>query len=224
MSKNIVEQALSKGYSTLSEAESKELLAKYGVPIGQQALVVSSEEALAFAKEAGYPVVLKGCGRSISHKTEMGLVKLGIDCDDKLKEAFEELSSKLPDDADGILVSPMVDAKREFIAGLSTDPHFGPVIMFGLGGIFTEAIKDVVFRVAPITRVDAMEMMEGLRSRALLDDIRGLPAVNREALCDILMAVSDLATKVNGIAEIDINPILIDNDMPIAADALIKIS
>lgn len=221
---NLVEKALAEGSSTLSEAESKELLAQHGVPIGHQALLNTVDEALAFVEKAGYPVALKGCGRNILHKTEMGLVRLNIDNEEKLKNTFEDLSSKLPAGADGILISPMVDTKREFIAGLSTDPHFGPVVMFGLGGIFTEALKDVVFRVAPITRADAMEMLEGIRSKALLDDIRGLPAVNRDALCDILMAVSDLATNVKGIEEIDINPILIDKNMPIAADALIKIA
>jgi len=220
---SIVEKARKDGAEFLSEAESKELLAEFGVPIGKQLLTRSVDEAAAFAGDAGYPLVLKGCGRTILHKTEMGLVEIGVRDEEDLRERFAALEGRLPKDADGVLIAPMADSRREFIAGLSVDEQFGPVVMFGLGGIFTEALRDVVFRVAPITKVDAQEMLEGIKSAKLLDEIRGMPAVDRDALCDILVAVGEIGTQIEGVTEIDINPILIDNGKPVAADALVKV-
>lgn len=223
MSNTLVENAKKDGASFLSEDESKRLLASFGVRIGKELLTKSLDEALVYAKEVGYPLVIKGCGRTLLHKTEMGLVEIGIRDQQDLQTRFDTLLKKLPDDADGLLLSAMVESKREFIAGLSVDPQFGPVVMFGLGGIFTEAMKDVVFRVCPITRIDATEMLQGIKAKKLLDEIRGLPAVNREALCDILMAISKISTQIPDVTQIDINPILFDGDMPVAADALVKI-
>ncbi len=176
MGSKIVEQAKIQGAAFLSEAESKELLAQFGVPIGKQLVTRSLDEATAFAKDAGYPLVLKGSGRTLLHKTEMGLVNVGIRDEDDLRARFNAMLEKLPEEADGILLSPQADNRREFIAGLSNDPQFGPVVMFGLGGIFTEALKDVVFRVAPIQRADAEDMLDGIKSASLLGEVRGLPA------------------------------------------------
>lgn len=224
MDLTLIESARKDGANFLSEAESKELLAQFGAPIGKQLVTRDAKQAAAFAARAGYPVALKGCGRSLLHKTEMGLVELFIRDEADLLARFETLLARLPQDADGLLCSPMLDTRREFIAGLSIDAQFGPVVMFGLGGIFAEVHKDVVFRVAPITEIDAMEMMEGIRSTALLDEVRGMPAVDRDALAKILVAVGRIGAEIDGVTEIDVNPILFDKDAPIVADALVKIA
>jgi acetate---CoA ligase (ADP-forming) subunit beta len=220
---SIVEQARSQGDAFLSEAESKQLLAQYGVPAAKELVTMSVDEAAAFASEIGYPLVLKGCGRKILHKTEMNLVELNVSDEADLRKRFAALLDRLPEGAQGVLVAPVIDAKREFIAGLSIDPQFGPVVMFGLGGIFTEALKDVVFRVAPIETVDAMEMLESIRAKDLLGAIRGLPEVDRDALAALLVAIGKIGTEIEGVTEIDVNPILFDGKTPVAADALVRI-
>ncbi len=223
MSNKLIEDAKREGAPFLSEAQSKELLTDYQIPVGKMVLTKSLDEALGFAHDAGYPLVLKGCGRTILHKTELGLVEVGIRDQRDLTARFKALLSRLPDDADGVLVCPMLETKREFIAGLSTDPQFGPVVMFGLGGIFAEAMKDVAFRVCPILKIDAMEMIESINSSKLLGEIRGLPTVDKGELCNMLMALSLISEELPQVTEIDINPILFDKGRPVAADALVKI-
>ena len=223
MEYEIVKSALEQGAGFLSEAESKKLLAEFGVPSIPETLTRSVDEAAAFALENGYPVVLKGCGRTLLHKTEMGLVETGVRDEQDLRLRFEGLLAKLPDDADGVIVAKSINAKREFIAGLSQDEQYGPVVMFGLGGIFTEALKDVQFRVAPIEKVDAEEMIDQIKSVKLLGEVRGMPEVDRDALCNLLVAIGKIGMEVDNVVEIDINPILFDDSVPVAADALIKI-
>ncbi|MCG6536348.1 MAG: acetate--CoA ligase family protein, partial [Syntrophales bacterium LBB04] len=164
------------------------------------------------------------CGRNLLHKTEAGLVELGLTDESLVRKSFEALWAKLPAGAEGVLVSKMVKGSREFIAGVAQDPQFGPVVMFGLGGIFAEAISDVVFRVVPILAVDAMEMMSDIKAHKLLGPIRGMPAVDKEALVNVLLGLSEAAATIPQIKEIDINPLLIVGDCPIAVDALIKLA
>jgi acetyl-CoA synthetase (ADP-forming) len=217
---NIIKQAVAKGQKTLSEYESRLVIESAGVFTAAAALTKTKEEAIQEAETMGYPVVMKGCSAELSHKTEAGMVALNITDSDQVAQVFDELTSKAKI-LDGILVEKMVRGSREFVIGLSRDPSFGPCVMFGLGGIFTEALKDVTFRVAPLTREDALEMIDEIKTKKLLGEFRGSPAVDRESLAKALVGVGDLGIKYDSIAEIDINPLIICGDKPVAVDALV---
>lgn len=148
------------------------------------------------------------------------MVALNITDAKQVSRMFDELSNKAKN-LDGILVEKMVKGSREFVIGLSRDPSFGPCVMFGLGGIFTEALKDVTFRVAPLTQEDALEMIDEIKTKKLLGEFRGSPAVDRNALARALVGVGELGVKYDAIAEIDINPLIICGDKPVAVDALV---
>jgi acetate---CoA ligase (ADP-forming) subunit beta len=160
---------------TLSEAESKALLARHGVPVPAEELVGGAGEAAAAAGRIGYPVVVKLCGRAIAHKTERGLVKLNLrDAGSVEAAATELLAAARPEDGDvGLLVGAMVSGARELIAGFVRDDEFGPCVMLGTGGIFAEALGDVAFRLAPLQPVDADELIDDLSNQALLGPLRG---------------------------------------------------
>ncbi len=209
---------------TLSEEASKALLAPHGVPFLDERSVPDADGAVAAADELGLPVVVKLNGDAIAHKTERGLVRLGLSSLDAVAEAAGELlAAATPEDgAVSLLVAPMVKSNREFICGASTDPQFGPTVLLGVGGILAEAIADVSIRLAPIDRVDAEEMIDQLRTQDLLGAFRGEEAVDRGGLIDTLMAVSEAITANADIASIDLNPVLIHHGAPVAADALIE--
>jgi acetate---CoA ligase (ADP-forming) subunit beta len=217
----IIEDALKRGDKALNEYESKRLLDAYSIPVTKEFVATSITEALSFAKQIGYPVVLKGSSRTLTHKTEHKLIELGIDSDQALEKAYHALGDRGKGQLDGILVQQMVKGERELVAGLIRDPQFGPCVMFGLGGIFTEVLKDVTFRVAPLEMRDALEMMDEIRARKLLDAFRGKPAVNRDVLAHALINLGRIGLEVEEVAEIDINPMIIHDDMPIAVDALV---
>ena len=221
--KKIINKALKKGQKTLSEYDSKLVIQSVGVPITREKLVKSPAAAVRFAKEIGYPVVLKGCSDKAAHKTEMGLVKLKLNNPKEVRAAYKEIMDK-GIELDGVLVQEMIKGDREFVIGLSRDPQFGPCVMFGIGGIFTEVIKDVTFRVAPITELDAEEMLDELRMKKLLDEFRGSPAVDRKVLVKALVGIGELGHKHKEIAEIDINPMIIQGDKPVVVDALVVLS
>jgi len=216
----IIKQALAKGQKTLSEYESRLIIESAGVFVAAAALTKTKEQAIQEAEAMGYPVAMKGCSAELSHKTEAGMVALNITDSNQVAQVFDELISKAKN-LDGILVEKMVRGSREFVIGLSRDPSFGPCVMFGLGGIFTEALKDVTFRVAPLTREDALEMIDEIKTKKLLGEFRGSPAVDRESLAKALVGVGDLGIKYDSIAEIDINPLIICGDKPVAVDALV---
>jgi len=210
---------------TLSEAQSKLLLHSYEMPFLQERLVDTAQQAVAAAEELGFPVVAKLCGDSIAHKTERGLVKLGLRNSDAVTRASEELLAAATD-ADGpvqVLIAPMVSASRELIAGAVCDPQFGPTVLLGVGGILAEAISDVVVRLAPLTAIDAMEMIESMSSQTLLGEFRGEPAVDRESLSRVLLALSEAITESESIVSIDLNPLMIVEGRPIAVDALVEV-
>jgi acetyl-CoA synthetase (ADP-forming) len=216
----IIKKAIAKGQKTLSEYESRLVIESAGVFVAAAALAKTKEEAIKEAEKMGYPVVLKGCSAELAHKTEAGMVVLNVNSSEEVALVFEELTSKMKN-LDGVLVEKMVRGSREFVIGLSRDPSFGPCVMFGLGGIFTEALKDVTFRVAPLTREDALEMIDEIKTKKLLGEFRGSPAVDRESLAKALVGVGDLGIKYDSIAEIDINPLIICGDKPVAVDALV---
>jgi succinyl-CoA synthetase beta subunit len=219
----IIKKAIKRGQKTLSEYDSKRVIKSAGVNITREKLAHSRNEAVDFADRIGYPVVLKGCSDKAAHKTEMGLVKLKLASAKEVRKAYDEIMGKGVE-LDGVLVQEMLKGDREFVIGMSRDPQFGPCVMFGIGGIFTEVIKDVSFRVAPITELDAEEMIDEIRMRKLLDEFRGSPAVDRKALVSALIGIGDLGYKHSEIAEIDINPVIIQGKKPVAADALVVLS
>jgi len=210
---------------TLSEEASKALLAPHGVPFLDERTVVDAADAVAAADELGLPVVLKLNGDAIAHKTERGLVRLGLSSNDAVAIAADELlAAATPDDGDvSLLVAPMIRSNREFICGASTDEQFGPTVLLGVGGILAEAIADVAIRLAPITPVDATEMIEQLKTQDLLGTFRGEEAIDRHGLVDTLMALSAAITQHDEIVSIDLNPVLIHHGAPVAVDALVEI-
>jgi len=218
--RDLLVKALQKGQLALSEYESRKVIASAGVPIPREALVQSRDEAMDQAEKIGFPVVLKGSSPELTHKTEMGMVRVNLKNRDDVGGAFDELSGK-GIRLEGFLVQEMVEGRREFVIGLTRGPQFGPSVMFGLGGIFTEAMKDVSFRVAPLSEDDAREMIGEIRAAKLLDAFRGEKAVDREILVRALVGIGHLGMKHEEIAEIDINPLIIRDGKPIAVDALV---
>lgn len=210
---------------TLSESRSKEILTGFGVEFLPEVLVSSAEDGADASERLGLPVVAKLCGDNVAHKSERGLVRLGLDSADAVSEATQQLlDAATPEDlATGVLIAPMARGMREFIAGVSIDPVFGPTVVVGLGGVLAEALSDVAVRLAPITRFDAVDMLRSLRSRALLQPFRGEPAVDLEAFADVLIALSDAAIAIDGLKSIDLNPLMIVDGRPIALDALVEI-
>jgi len=217
----ILEDALKRNAKTLSEYESKQLLGEYKIPVTKESVATTADDAVAKASEIGYPVVLKGSGEELSHKTELNLIALDLKDEKSVREAFQELTSNPKAEVKEVLIQQMVKGDREFVVGLTRDPQFGPCVMFGLGGIFTEILEDVAFRVAPLTRWDAMDMMNDIRGKKILDAFRGKPAVNREALADILLAVGQIGIDHDQVHEIDINPLKLVDGEPVAVDALV---
>lgn len=218
---NLIKEALARNEMALNEHESKMLLNQYFIPVTKEYVATSMKEALYSAHEIGYPVALKGSSRTLTHKTEHRLIELGVNDDNALRKAYEALQERGQGKLDGILVQQMIKGDREFVAGLIRDPQFGPCVMFGLGGIFTEVLKDVTFRVAPLHMRDAMEMMDEIRAKKLLDKFRGKPAVSRDILAQTLVNLGKIGLEIEEVAEIDINPLIIHEDTPVAVDALI---
>ena len=214
------------GTRTLSEADSKRLLAEYGVPIAPERLVATADEAASAAAELGFPVVAKLCGATIAHKTERGLVRLGLASVEQVRAtASELLAAATPDDGEvGVLVGAMVKGARELIAGVVRDPQFGPCVMVGIGGIFAEALADVAFRVAPLTATDAEELIDDLHHQALLHAFRGEPPVDRDTLAEVLLGLGRLSAERPEVVAVDINPLIVVDGKPTAVDALVELA
>ena len=219
---DIIRKAKHAGQIALTEAESKQLLKYYGVPVVEEWVVKSEAEAVRQAKATGFPVVLKGLGTRLTHKTERGLVKMNLQNATGTRKAARDIIEAAGPDLEGLLIQPMLHAKREFVAGLFHDAQFGPVVMFGLGGVFTEALGDVVFRIAPFDEPQAAQMLDELRSSGLLGPFRGEQPANRQQLVETLVGLSRLAAELPDVTEVDINPLLIDADGQVTAvDALV---
>lgn len=210
---------------TLSEEESKALLARFGVSFPAEAVVKSAAVAGEAATAIGFPVAIKLNGDSIAHKTERGLVRLSIRSPEAAVTAGSDLlaAARPSDGPVSLLVAPMIRSNREFICGTSTDPQFGPTVLLGVGGILAEVIADVVIRLVPITAADASAMVDELSSQALLEEFRGEQAVDREALGRVLLALSATMEARPEVSSIDLNPVLISGGNPLAVDALVEI-
>ena len=210
---------------TLSEADSKVLLAAHGVPFAPEHVVATPTEAAAAAEAVGFPVVVKLNGDAIAHKTERGLVRLRLADAAAVETAATELLARAtPEDGEvGLLVAPMLQGNRELIAGLSTDPQFGRTVMVGIGGILAEAIADVAIRPVPVSAVDAAEMIDELATQALLGAFRGEPAVDRDALVAVILGLSAAAEADPTIVSADLNPLIVVEGRPVAVDALVEV-
>ncbi|MCP3943575.1 MAG: CoA-binding protein [Desulfobacteraceae bacterium] len=210
------------GLLVMDEDEAKLIFSSFGIPVVREKRVEGIDQAVAAAKEFGFPAALKGIGPGLLHKTESGMVRLGLGSEDQVRKAAREMQSSGKEILSAFLVQPMVTGKREFVAGMFNDSQFGPVIMFGLGGVLTEALNDIVLKIAPLADVDMDDMMDQLSSKKLLGAFRGEAAVDRDAIKKILGGLSDLALQNSNIQEIDINPLIIKKDgSPVAVDGLV---
>jgi len=210
------------GRSAMNEHDSKRFLADFGIPVTREAIARDADEAAAFAETLGFPVALKASGAAIPHKTEVGGVVLGLRSREDLKRESERLL-KIPG-CEALLVQEMIEGARELVCGLIRDSQFGPCVMFGIGGVLTEIIEDIVFRIAPLTAGEAREMATDIRGKKILDPFRGEAAVDMDALCKTLMAIGNVGIQRGDVLEIDVNPLKIRRDGRIAAvDALVVV-
>ncbi|HOF05981.1 MAG TPA: acetate--CoA ligase family protein [Syntrophales bacterium] len=216
----VIRDAVARGRKSLSEFDAKMFLNQWGIPVSRDILAADANAAVAAAEKLGYPVVLKAVGNRLTHKTEVGGVVLHVKTAAEIIAESERLL-KIPG-CESLMVSQMVGGARELVCGLTRDPHFGPAVMFGLGGVLTEVLQDTVFRIAPLTEADARAMMSGIRARRILDPFRGEKAADRESLAKILMVIGQIGMECEEVAEIDVNPLKIAPDgRPVAVDALV---
>ncbi|MCP4575342.1 MAG: ATP-grasp domain-containing protein [Deltaproteobacteria bacterium] len=216
----VLQKAADEGRSALSEYESKQVLEAYHIPITRERTVTDEDGLRAAMEEIGFPLVLKGCSSNIAHKTGKGLIKVDIRNVEEALDAFQNIVANVAED-DEVLVQEMIKGQRELVVGLTRDPQFGPCVMFGLGGIFTEVLKDISFRVAPLEKHDALEMMSEIKAHKILDAVRGMPAADRDLLADILINVGRIGLENDAVKEIDINPLILSGSKPVAVDALV---
>jgi len=219
---SIIRQAIKNGQRALDEHEAKQALAAYGLPVTREILAKTKKKAAEAAHELEYPLALKACSWEIMHKSGKGLISLNIKNEAQLKRSFDSIQ-KAAGFAVPVLVQEMIAGNREFLVGMTRFAGFGPCVVFGLGGIFTEALADTTVRLAPITAVDAREMFTELRASKLLAEFRGLPPVEGSRLAEIIQTVGNIALLHPEIDEIDLNPIIIKSDAPVIADALMTL-
>ena len=220
----IFDQVKKEGRSMLTEFESKELLKQVGIPVIETRLARTQEEALSISKAMGFPVVLKIASPDVIHKTDSGGVELGIKKVTDVKKAYRNILGAIrrqyPDALiHGISVQKMARPGTEIIIGTSKDPQFGSVIMFGLGGIFVEVLKDVSFRIIPVDQKDAQEMIKEIKGYPLLQGYRGKEPTNISSLVDIILKLSNLLEHHSQIKELELNPIIAYGDGAVAVDA-----
>ncbi len=223
---------------TLSEFEAKKLLSTHGIPVVQEILAKNLNEAKTAVTVLGFPVVLKACSPKILHKTEKKLVEVNLYTLDSVCKAFDAIQKRADGDLEGVLIQRQItEDKRECIAGLVQDSAFGPCVMFGGGGIYAEAMQDVAFRVAPLTKLDAFNLIHDTRIASILKGVRGQKPVNIPALADLLIKLGNLGmltgsdpdlaqTRIGSdptfrIHEIDVNPIMFLDGEPVCVDALV---
>ncbi len=219
----LIDKKLKSSVNSLAENEAKKVFKVFHIPVVQEKLTdTDASNVLRACNKTGFPIVLKAAGTNILHKTESGLVQIGLSSDNQVLDAVKKMKNSAGDDIESFLVQPVITGKREFVAGMFKDPQFGPVIVFGLGGILTEALNDVVFKIAPLNDADIQDMFDQISAQKLLDDFRGEKKVDKNAIKKTLKALSDIAITYPDIKEIDINPLIIQPDgSPVAVDGLI---
>jgi len=221
----MAEKAATEG-RLLNEFESKQMLRQAGLPVVDTRLARTEQEAIKIAQEIGFPVVLKIASPDVIHKSDAGGVKLGLADTDQVSKAYQEImaaiSRQFPEATiDGVSVQQIARPGTEIIIGMSKDDQFGPVIMFGLGGIMVELLKDVSFRIVPLTKRDAAEMVHEIKGYKLLEGFRSQEPADIPAVEDLILKVSDFVAQNPQIKELDLNPVLAYKDGVIAVDARI---
>jgi len=220
----VVAEAVAHGLGALDEGQAKLLLADYGIPVPERGLARTEDEAAAIAQRLGGPVVVKAIGPGISHKTEHGLVALNLTGEDAVRSAARSMFTLTEGQEATLLVERMVLGAREFMVGMKRDPSYGPVVIFGIGGIFAEAHRDIALGVTPLLDRDIEGMLDGIRASALLSNFRGMPPVDRVLLAQAIRALARIAEDHPDITEIDVNPFIVEGATPVAADALVILS
>jgi acetyl-CoA synthetase (ADP-forming) len=212
------------GTHTLSESDSADLVARYGVPVAPSRRAGTPADAVAAAEALGLPVVVKLHAPGLAHKSERRLVRLGLTDSAAVRAAATELLADAGDASGAdLLVAPMVSGTRELVAGLHSDAQFGPTVMVGVGGVLTEALGDVAFRLVPLEPADAFDALDELRAQALLGPFRGEPPVDRAAVVDVLLALARLAEHEPDVVSVDLNPLVVERGLPVAVDALVEV-
>lgn len=227
--KALMKNALKAGRDQLTTRESLDLLEAYGIRVSQAGFATSLEEALAEARRIGFPIVMKMSSKTTSHKTDVGGVRVNIKNEAELTAQYNDLMDQLKrrdllDGLEGVVIQEMVKSSREMVCGIATDPQYGPMLMFGLGGVFVEVLKDVSFRLAPLTDIDAKAMVNGIKARHLLDGVRGMAPANVEKIEETLMRLSALVSDFPFVDELDINPLMVTDATgeAIAVDGRLK--
>ena len=229
MTSAIIDRARQQGRTLLTEVEAKQLLAEAGIPVIEARLAKSRDDAVALAGELGYPIVLKVVSPQISHKSDVGGVKLNLGSAEEVGQAFDAIMAsarKVAPDATigGVSVQRMAQPGVEVIVGMTMDPQFGPVLMFGLGGVLVEVLKDVAFRVVPITARDARQMIRDIQGFPVLEGYRGQEPADLDALEGLLLKLSDFIEGHPEVAELDLNPVFAYPKGAVAVDARIALS
>jgi len=223
---SIIDKVKKEGRSILTEFESKKLLKQAGIPVVDTRLARSKKDAIMISKKIGFPVALKIASPDVIHKSDSGGVKLGLNNAAQVRAAYaqiiENVNRQYPGAViHGVSVQKMVPSGTEVIVGASKDPQFGPVIMFGLGGIFVEVLKDVSFRIVPVSQRDAQEMIREIKGYPLLEGYRGKEPANIPALVQMILKISTLVNENPRIKELELNPIFAYKDRAVAVDARI---
>jgi acyl-CoA synthetase (NDP forming) len=221
---DVIDRAKSEGRAVLTEVESKQILEEAGIPAASARLARTADEAVKAASELGYPVVLKIVSPDVTHKSDVGGVKLGLDSEETVAAAFQEITKAVKRQQskariEGVAVQKMARPGIEVIVGMSKDPQFGPVLMFGLGGVLVEVLKDVAFRIVPLEARDARQMIREIKGFPVLEGFRGQEPADLEALEKLLLKVSAFVEAHPEIEELDLNPVFAYKDGTLAVDA-----
>ena len=226
----IIAKSVNEGRAQLTTRESIDVLDAYGIRVCKSGFAKSEDEAVSIADSIGYPVVMKMTSKTTSHKTDVGGVRVNIQSAEQLRAEYQDLIAKLTEKGlleglEGVIIQEMVKGNREMVCGIATDPQYGPMMMFGLGGVFIEVMKDVTFRIAPLTDVDAKEMIKSVKAYKLLEGARGTKPAQMEQIEETLLRLSQLVHDFKFIDELDINPLLISEKTGegIAVDGRIKV-
>ena len=226
----IIAKSINEGRDQLTTRESIDVLDAYGIRVCKSGFAKSEDEAVSIADSIGYPVVMKMTSKTTSHKTDVGGVRVNIQSAEQLRAEYQDLIVKLTEKGlieglEGVIIQEMVKGNREMVCGIATDPQYGPMMMFGLGGVFIEVMKDVTFRIAPLTNVDAKEMIKSVKAYKLLEGARGTKPAQMEQIEETLLRLSQLVNDFKFIDELDINPLLISEKTGegIAVDGRIKV-
>ncbi len=227
---NIIRQSIEEGRAQLTTRESIDVLDAYGIRVCKSGFATNIDEVVTVGNSIGYPVVMKMTSKTTSHKTDVGGVRVNIQSEEQLKAEYNDLIAKLTekgliDGLEGVIIQEMVKGNREMVCGIATDPQYGPMMMFGLGGVFIEVMKDVTFRIAPLTDIDALEMIKSVKAYKLLEGARGTTPAQMEQIQETLLRLSQLVSDFKFIDELDINPLLISEKTGegIAVDGRIKV-